>query len=390
MSARFERLGLTFNPFEPSASGPPLGSDIWLPAKWHARITELLNLLAQGRGVKALAIDGEYGSGKTCVLQWLFAHGFPDKRIKPFYFDNPGVQFYDLANSLLRQIGRKDFAKSIWELCSGYVGPYQRSLFAEGFEEYLQPARYRRQRAGVLAELQDAIRTAGVSQDEEIAHRLALMVADTPSKPYFEYRDFVAGKGDTLVAEGEEALYFGAILKTLRLAAGINKVGFLIDEFEEVSLKKRLTTREAHDYLATLKRLINLTSGEDLWLVVAMTPSAVETTKGLEPALWDRFTSEGRYHFSVPPLEAEDAVGLVQSRLSAARIPNVQFESTLFPFPAGFENMLTPATVSNPRRLVKLCFYAVGGADDAPLPFTNGYLADVEGRAYPTPEGAQD
>ena len=90
--------------------------------------------------------------------------------------------------------------------------------------------------ADILGKLQGAILKAGICDDEEIAHRLARIVAETPTRPYFEYRDFVAGKRDTLVAEGEEAPYFGAIIRTLRLAGGIRAVVFLIDEFEEVIL----------------------------------------------------------------------------------------------------------------------------------------------------------
>ena len=37
------------------------------------------------------------------------------------------MQFYDLANALLKTIGRKDFAKFIWEYAGPYVPtPYQK------------------------------------------------------------------------------------------------------------------------------------------------------------------------------------------------------------------------------------------------------------------------
>ncbi len=386
MAMSLERLGLRFNPFEPSASGAPIGEDLWLPPGWRTRLQQLLNLLSRGQGVKALAIAGEYGGGKTVILQWLCRYEFPNRRISPFYFDNPGVQFYDLANSLLRQVGRKNFAKLLWELAAAHVGPYQRSLFVRGFEEYLRGHQFSRQQGEVLGELQRAILTAEITSDEEIAHRLARIVAETPIRPYFEYRDFVAGKRDTLVAEREEAPYFSAILKALRLAANINAVGFLVDEFEEVSLQKRLTSREAHDYLATLKRLINLTTGEDLWVVLAMTPDAVQKTQMLEPALWDRFTGQGHYQFEIQPLRASDAIDLVRHRLSAARSKEFGSASDLFPFPDDFSAALTPATVSNPRRVVKVCFYAISGAEGTSLPFTHEYLRAVENQVYPARE----
>jgi type II secretory pathway predicted ATPase ExeA len=377
-----KKLGLAFNPFEPTASGAPVGTDLWLPPSWSTSIKQKLAQLGQGHGVKAIAISGEYGSGKTYILRWLQTEELPRLRIRPFYFDNPGIQFYDLANSLLRQVGRKDFAKSLWELAAIHVGPYQRSLFARGYEEYLASSRSSRRRPTILVDLQEAIKKSEITADDEIAHRLAMIVADTPSKPFFEYRDFIAGKRETLVAEGEEAPYFNAVLKTLRLGAGIDAVAFLMDEFEEISLQKRLTRREAHDYLVTLKRLINLTQGENLWLIVGMTPDAVQKTKMLEPALWERFTADGRFLFEVPPLTAEEAVELVRRRLRAARegeVPN-----PLFPFAEDFAAGLSPATISNPRRVIKVCFYALSSIQKASMPLTADYMREIEKKAYPT------
>ena len=88
--------------------------------------------------MKAIVVVGEYGFGKTCLLQWLHHRILPERRIKSFYFHNPGVQFYDLANALLKTIDRKDFAKFIWEYAGPHVPtPYQSSLFPRSFEEYL-------------------------------------------------------------------------------------------------------------------------------------------------------------------------------------------------------------------------------------------------------------
>ncbi len=383
MGTPLKRLGLEFNPFEPSASGAPVQERFWFPAKWQGELRAQLDQLAGAHGVKAIAISGEYGSGKTYILQWLQRVELPRRRIRAFYFDNPGVQFYDLANALLRQIGRKDFAKSLWELVSTHVGPYPRTFFGTGFEDFLRKRRGQK-REVVLARLQHAIVEANITTRGEIAYRLAQLVADTPTKPYFEYRDFVAGRRNALVAEREEAPYFGAILKTLRLAANIKAVAFLIDEFEEVSLLKRLTRREAHEYLATLKRLINLTE-EDLWLVVAMTPDAVDKTQALEPALWQRFTAQGKYLLTIRPLTVREAKTLVENRLKAARLPGFKPGNRLFPFPDDLTSILSPANRSSPRRLVKICFYAIGSARGKPMPFKRGFLKQIEGRAYPRP-----
>lgn len=383
MSTLNRRLGLEFNPFEPAASGAPLINDLWLPESWKQKFEQVLRPLSQGQGTKAFAISGEYGSGKTYILQWLYRHALPRRRIKPFYFDNPGVQFYDLANSLLRQVGRKDFAKYIWELAAPHVNEYQRSFFLRGFEEYLAARRNSRGKQTVPSDLQDAIQKSGITNDEEIAHRLALIVTDTPIKPYFDYRDFIAGQRQSLVAEGEEAPYFKALLKTLQLAGSVDAVAFLIDEFEEISLQKRLTRREAHDYLATLKRLINLTQSENLWLIVTMTPPAVQTTQMLEPALWERFTGQGQYQFEIPPLKAEEAVDLVKFRLDSARPEGSSQSNSLFPFPESFASAFRPATFSTPRTLIKVCFYAISEVGSRPVPFTLDYLRDIEKKLYP-------
>jgi hypothetical protein len=376
------RLGLSFNPFEPSATGAPVRHDLWLPQGWKKKLQELLNSLNTATGVKAIAISGAYGSGKSYILQWLHQNEFPCRRVKPFYFDNPGVQFYDLANALLRQIGRKDFAKFIWELAGNNVSTYQGHLFARGFEAYLATYKASRQRGVVFSELQDAIKKTGITTDDEIAHRLARLVAETPTKPYFEYRDFIAGKADTLVAEREEGPYFGAILRTLRLGAGIQAVGFLIDEFEEVGLQKVLSRREAHEYLITLKRLINLTSAEDLWVVVALTPDGVSKSTSLEPALWERFTGSEKYHFQIPPLQERDAVELVRFRIEGARDATTKVPTAVHPFPDDFCQALEPTTFSIPRRLVKVCFHAVNGAEREAVPFSHSYLKSVQQRYY--------
>lgn len=379
-----QKLRLNSNPFEPSATGAPLSGALSPPNELAERTMDILNVHQTGQGVKAAVIVGEYGTGKTCLLQWLHSEVFPIRQIKSFYFDNPGVQFYDLANMLLRTIGRKDFAKFIWELAGSHVTvPRQGSLFQKGFEEYLSNAFHRRRQQDMTSPLQEAIQNADVTADEEIAHCLARIVTDVVKKPYFEYRDFIPRQSGSMVPEGEEAPYFRAILKTISQGTGAKAIAFLIDEFEEIGLQKRLTKRAAHDYLATLKRLINLAQSEqvDFWIVLSMTPDAYETTKELEPSLIERVANQT---LDIKPLTHEDAFALMSSRIAAAR-PEGTDESigALFPFPA--DVLFHPSTYSNPRRLVKTCFRAIAQADaDVQLPFTEEYLHKVEDELYPS------
>ena len=386
MSDILKKLLLDFNPFEPAATGAPLQAKLSPPNKLESRMNEILDLHKTGFGVKAIVIVGGYGTGKTCLLQWLHNEVLPRRQIKSYYFDNPGVQFYSLANALLRYIGRKDFAKFIWEL----VGPnvsftYQGDLFRKSFEEYLSVAVSTRRRQDIISPLQDAIRKTGITTDEEIAHCLARIVTEVKDKPYFEYRDFMPRQSGSMVPEGEEAQYFRAILKTISQGTGADAIAFLIDEFEEIGLQKRLTKRAAHDYLATLKRLINLAQSEqvDFWVILSMTPDAYERTVELEPALIERISGQ-EHSLNLEGSDRDDAIALMRSRIDAARLRETDKSiGTLFPFP---ENIVFyPNTYSNPRRLVKTCFRAIAQADtDVQLPFTEDYLHKIEDELYPS------
>ena len=379
-----QKLRLDFNPFEPATAGPPLLGALAPPNELAQRTMDLLDVQQTGKGVKAIVIVGEYGTGKTCFLQWLHREVFPSRQIKSFYFDNPGVQFYDLANMLLRTIGRKDFAKFIWELAGSHVNvPYQRTLFQKGFEEYLSNAFRRSRQQDMTSPLQEAIQNAGVTTDEQIAHCLARIVTDVVKKPYFEYRDFVPRQSGSMVPEGEEAPYFRAILKTISQGTGAKAIAFLIDEFEEIGLQKRLTKRAAHDYLATLKRLINLAQSEqvDFWIVLSMTPDAYQITKELEPSLMERVSDRT---LDIEPLTITHASTLMSSRIAAARPEGTDRSiGALFPFPD--DVLFHPSTYSNPRRLVKACFRAIAQADaGVQLPFTEDYLHKIEDELYPS------
>ena len=379
-----QKLRLDSNPFEPSATGAPLLGELSPPNELGEKTTGLLDVHQTGQGVKAIVIVGEYGTGKTCLLQWLHSEIFPNRQIKSFYFDNPGVQFYDLANTLLRTIGRKDFAKFIWELAGSHVTvPSQGNLFKEGFEEYLSNSFRPGRQQDMTSPLQEAIINADVTTDEQIAYCLARIVTDFVKKPYFEYRDFVPRQKGSMVPEEEEAPYFRAILKTISQGTTAKSIAFLIDEFEEIGLQKRLTKRAAHDYLATLKRLINLAQSEQInfWVVLSMTPDAYEITKELEPSLIERISDQ---ILSIELLTSAEALVLMRSRIAAARSEETNGSmGDLFPFPDDI--VFRPNIYSNPRRLIKTCFRAIAQASsDAQLPFTEDYLHRIEEELYPS------
>jgi len=392
MENPYTRLKLRFNPFEPAASGVPISGTLQVPERWSQPLQNFLATMAHTSGAKAYAILGEYGSGKTYLLRWLEREALPEHRIRPFFFDNPGVQFYDLANTLFRQIGREEFAKALWEFLNPQLPGFQPSLFGDSFQGWLQSVKkYRREEEAVRV-LAQQIRNKEITSDEEISYKLGRLIVETYDRPYFEYKDFVAGRRGSLVAEREEAPYFAAILSALRLTGSAEAVAFLLDEFEEVSLQKRLTKRQAHEYLATMKRLIGLTEREQFWIIAAMTPQAAEVTEKLEPALWQRFISQGEHRFEIPPLNEEEAEKLVRRRLNNAR-PEKTTLDALFPFPENLIELLREDVKSSPRRLVKVCSLAIAQAAQAPdevaVPFTAKYLRQAQEKLYPPPSAKE-
>ena len=392
MSEILKKFKLEFNPFEAAATGPPVSGSLSSSEELIDQIQQLLDVHQTGQGVKPVVVVGEYGTGKTCLLQWLHREVLPARRIKSFYFDNPGVQFYYLANALLRTIGRKDFAKLIWELAHTHVKiPYQQSFLKQDFESYLQSESrpgLRKNRSDITTPLQEALLSAEVTTDEEIAHCLARIATEIVRKPYFEYRDFIPRQQGSVVPEGEEAPYFRTILKTILKGTGARSIAFLIDEFEEIGLQKRLTKRAAHDYLVTLKRLINLVQSEQVsfWVVLSMTQEAYETTAKLEPALIDRFSAQSSAEnvLRIKPLRPDEARDLMQLRLNGARPKETDEPAgSLFPFPDDIlestNPVFRPITYSNPRRLVQTCFRAIGEAGtDVSVPFSKTYLHRIE------------
>lgn len=385
MRESLSRMQLVANPFEPAATGAPLRGPLSPPDPLKRRVIDVLSSFASGGGVKALAVVGEYGAGKTCLLRWLMDNELPQREIRSFLFSDPGVHFYKLADTLLRTIGRKNIAKLIWELAHAHVdSPTQGDLFRDGFEQYLFSISGRSRRRTTSEKmltdnLQQAILRTSITTDEEIAHCLARIVTVTARKPYFEYRDFIPRSSTSVVAESEEAPYFGALLRTIAHGEGYGSLALLIDEFEEIGLQKRLTRRAAHDYLATLKRLINLAHDQQnhFWLILSMTPHAYDITTELEPALKDRLT-----RIRVNTLRLPDARQIVVRRLAAARPSGQTPDSEVYPFPDSFllkpVDVLEPNAYSNPRALIRLCFAAVAEATSATeLPFSLAHIGRV-------------
>lgn len=389
LGERLQEYHLKYNPFPPATAGIETRENLQIPGSWETKLTSLLNLLSQGRGPKAFPLIGRYGSGKTYLLRWL-EQNFLHKDILPYVFDNPGLQFYDLANTLMRQVGRYEFSKALWELSKRYLYTKQPRLIELTFGEWLQSISSKPEREKAILSLQEVFyRNLKLADDEEITYKLSLILAGTVTKPYFDYRDFIAGGKESLVAEKEEAPYFRALIRVLMQINNVSGIAFLIDEFEEVSLGRRISKRKGHEYLATLRRLISLSESENFWIVTAMTEEGAKTTEELQPALWERFTAHGDYRFDLTPLETKEAEGLLTWWLDRARLKGVE-RGTLFPFPNNAVSMLEQRRVLYPRPLVRFGFFLLSEAmnNNEKAPIRGEFIQQVIDKLFPTTEEA--
>lgn len=377
-----QRLGLERNPFPPATTGIGFLMDLSLPDRWETELSKHIRELADSEGDRALVIEGGYGSGKTFILNWMQAKVLPEYRVKPYFFENPGVAFYDLANRLMRQVGRYEVAKALWELLYPSSAEAQQRLISLEFRQWLATLGNRKSRGNAVQTLTEALKEQDLATDEEILHKLARLIVETGERPYFEYRDFVPRSSQSLVAEQEEPSYFQALVKILVRIANADGIAFLLDEFEDITLPRRLSKSQASAYTGTLRRLLNMAQREDLWIILSTTPEGLARTRELDPSLVDRFS----HTFSIPALTREEAYGIVAHRLEPARIGE---REGLHPFAADALDRLQETSVSSPRRLIKIMWHTVGLAverqESAPL--TARLVKEAEEQLYAeTPE----
>ena len=379
-SAALQKLGLNYNPFPPATTGVAFVDDISLPPTWEQEMNQRMSRLAESVGDKALVIVGGYGWGKTFVLNWLAHKNLPPRRIQPYFFDNPGVAFYDLANHLMRQVGRYELSKAIWEM---FYKPSDRqsaqlTLIQLQFPDWLTTLKDRESRNTAIQSLSRAMQEAGLATDEEISNKFARVVVETRERPYYEYRDFVPRTSKALVAEREEDSYFRTLIRILLRILQAQGIAFLIDEFEDVALGRRLNRKQTSEYIATIRRLLDTAQEENLWVILSMTPEGLDQTTRLDPALIERFTQK----YDIPPLSDQDALHIVIQRLRKARmVPR----DDLHPFPEEVLSELRPTTKSSPRRLIKVLWHtlalAVEESEGVPIPLRT--LRQAEEDLYP-------
>ena len=375
-----ENLGLKFSPFPPATTGVAIIKDVWIPDSWRSGLESIYQQLATSSGDKALVLIGEYGSGKTYVLQWMQENLFKKNRVQTFLFDNPGVAFYDLANLLLRQVGRYELSKGLWEVLSPkLMAVTPKRLIQLSFPEWLASVKSRLQRDDVLPKLATIIKEESLTTDEEIAYQVARVIVETGDRPYFQYRDFVAGRAGALVPENQEPAYFRTLVRIIGKIYGASAIAFLIDEFEDVALQRKLNKKQSFDYLSTLRRLLNVTREEAFWVTLTMTPEALVETRSLDASLVQRFAQP----YEIPPLTDEEAYELVKRRLREARLED---RDDIWPFDEDALTALRPTTRSRPRPLIKVCWQAIAKAAEekgAP-PISGDFIRKAEELIYPS------
>jgi SAM-dependent methyltransferase len=391
-----QKCGLSRNPFPPATTGLEKDPDtrVWFPNEWTERFNRIYLLLANAQGIKAFPIVGAYGSGKSVFLRHYVAPYFQRNRIKPFYFKNPGTQFYDLANAVLQQLGRFEYVKGIWELCRERLdGQSCGQLFPATFDQVLAESDQKSRRADWSKRLATAIKNVGLTDNETVAFKLAQIVLDTRNRPYFEYRDFVAGRNSSLVAEKMEPLYFRALIRSIIQIYGVDGIAFIIDEFEDVAVQGRMTHNKSSEYLVTLRSLVDFSASENLWIITAMTPEAEEATKRLTVALWERFVEFDKNKLNLNPLSRRDADELLLWWLDTARLPDFEAPNRLFPFAEDtFDAFENRPDLLLPRRLVKCLFMSLARVvqERGVLPISTSTTIAVAEHLYPPEQVSHD
>ena len=373
-----ETYGFKFHPFPPAATGVAMAGDMWIPNSWSERLAATYDDLLTGSGPKAAAVVGEYGSGKTYVLHWMMKNWFEDKQIQPYYIGNPGLAFYNVADEIFRQIGRYEFSKAVWQtLADDYdlLQP-QVSMFDSGFDAWLRFLNTGAAKNDAVLRLAKALQETRLADEEEVAFRFAQMIVGTRDRPYYTFRDFLPRSATSFVAEQQEARYFTALIRIVQYAYGVHGVAFLLDEFEDVALGKRLARRQLSEYNSTLRGLLDTASEEQFWLVLSITPEGWQQTSDQEPALLDRFASR----FNLLQLSDEEAVALIQHRLENARGDGPG--GSLWPFEESAVTDIQPANRRVPRMLIRIFWLALSTAAQRNVtpPIPNSFVLDAAQR----------
>lgn len=392
---RYEQYGLIRNPFPvagiaiESIDVPPF------PKSVIDKFESVVKKIESSRGDKALAVIGQYGSGKTTFMHHIVEKSFIGKNYATFYFGDPGIRFYDLANQLLRQIGRYNFARALWEMSKTSKKIFKNStLVPLDFDQYLRsiyPAKrkssdIKRNKELEIGRLSTFFKEeAKLTKDEEISRKLAQLVIETGEKPFFDYFQFREVK-DLLVAVKKESDYFAALITAIMKMYETRGVVFLIDEIENIAVNKNIGPARASEYFISLRNLLDTSVEVNFWVVIAMTPESKDAINGLIPPLWERVTNKGDYEIRLTIGSEEDAIKILSYWLKKDRMGKMPDDNELFPFSPNLSGFFKRIEVSNltPRVLVRIFFFALEEAieKNKKPPIENEFLIEIFEKYY--------
>ena len=219
---------LSGNPFVPSGSGLPDTKNIYVSDKLRETTERFFNELSTGNGSKTFPLIGSYGSGKSAFIKGFLVEFFWKRKIKAFYIENPGVNFYDIANRVLQSIGRYEFSKALFEISKPYL-KWQRALVGTDYDAFLISLKTKSERDNKIHDLQKILmKNVNLCSNEAVGYSFAKMVIETKIKPYLDYRDFVSEGKDPAVPKEMEPQYFNALITAINKIYGTEGVAFLL------------------------------------------------------------------------------------------------------------------------------------------------------------------
>jgi len=289
----YHNLKLKSNPFPPDGLAP---DDNLLPssAETLEKIGEFVRQFLRTKRYQGLVVLGTYGMGKTHTLKLIREQMQRSQLpLKAVYLLTPGYEPYQMLRGVLRELGQGEVTKWLWNIALKQIIADYRDSPTVFMNQFVPNVRSGRGRAGApqpaLFQLKpfgiealsdyrtflDAFDAANLSRDrlrdyivgvfkEHISEDLGVVGEFTNMLIYDQYKSYaswqnltVQGAGNSIFKPEGEATFLLALLKVLK-ANGFEYLMILIDEFEGISLMKRMTRREAIQYLYALSSTLAL------------------------------------------------------------------------------------------------------------------------------------
>ncbi|MBL7867335.1 MAG: hypothetical protein JNM71_04895 [Flavobacterium lindanitolerans] len=388
---RFQRFGLSFNPF-PRAGISDLNSTDHLISKLtpvdkdiRKGIEEFIvdslfpqNPESNDKYLSAI-IRGDYGFGKTQTLLYakLILESFSnvteiDKKPYVVYIDNPGSRLSELIGNIISEIGEENFKRYLWTIAfdaisknkvfkdeilkfkpSGYnlfdggeldpfnpVNLVNYKVFFDAFNKVLNPVK-KKEFQGKIKEF-----ISKIFIDEFESPIIASYFYDLISENIGLNKTWeILTSGNSRDLDKKEVYIIRAIVKVIE-SQGYTDFYILVDEFEAVTAG-RLNAKEIDQYVLNLRALIDK---ERNWCsLFAMTGYALSRLRTVSPPLAERIS--GRL-IELNPLNDVSAKQITTNYLNLAR----ESADNIFPFDESGVKELRAKSNGILRIYLKSCF----------------------------------